>query len=275
MAEELKSAKMTVLALLHRNVTKNVAVPLEEINSNVTIFDTLVKMTEESLKSMDTSGAAVCTVLLVIAVVTSMLLKLRKRYDPVIECCEGNDMKRDFSIASMNKGDVILNHKKLLNDLQIASDRCHKTQYALKCIELVTYCPYLVNARCALNGLTPFQRVCYNGHTCLVEYMLAKGANPFQKTRAGEDALCVALHYYINNPRVKDLSCLDLLYQAGCRLDCNDKWFNVFLKKAMKTCNGHLIEWLLDHTQSKRLNNLRSSSLPPMLMRNNSTCVKK
>lgn len=47
--------------------------------------------------------------------------------------------------------------------------------YALRCIRLTNYCPYLINIPHGPDGYTPFHKVCFHGNTCLIEYMLAKG----------------------------------------------------------------------------------------------------
>lgn len=41
------------------------------------------------------------------------------------------------------------------------------------------------------------------------------GADPFLTTVIGENALCMAIYYFLNNPMDTDFSCLEMLAETG------------------------------------------------------------
>ena len=46
----------------------------------------------------------------------------------------------------------------------------------MKCIQLTSNYPELVNVKLLSDGVTPFHRVCFHGNEALIELMLAKGS---------------------------------------------------------------------------------------------------
>ncbi|CAL7935223.1 unnamed protein product [Xylocopa violacea] len=193
----------------------------------------------------------------------------------------------------------IISHKEMLKALEYAADNCYKTTYALKCIDIVAHCPQLVNAKSPPCGLTPFHRVCYRGHKALIIFMLAKGADPSLTTINGDNALCLAIYYFLNKPMEHDFSCLDILartvssrkmktwnltffhlpfidtsckvnnailcFYVGCGIGSEDKWYNYILEMALVRNHTKLLQWLiLHHTVSTQFfyKTMRCSSVP-------------
>ncbi|KAL2746671.1 hypothetical protein V1477_005041 [Vespula maculifrons] len=153
-----------------------------------------------------------------------------------------------------------MSHKEILLKLYEAADKCYMKVYALRCIRLTNYCPYLINIPHGPDGYTPFHKVCFHGNTCLIEYMLAKGANPFLTTYTGENAICMALYFFLNHPNNNDFTCLDILCETGCHLDISNIHYDIFLKAALNNHNKLLTEWILVHNKINTLS--RSYSEP-------------
>ncbi|XP_076658136.1 uncharacterized protein LOC143362132 isoform X2 [Halictus rubicundus] len=130
-----------------------------------------------------------------------------------------HDSKDFQEIQNHNRSIVrqrsIISHKDMFRKLEYSANKCYDKVYALKCIDIVVYCPQLLNVKSPINGITPFHRVCYHGHTCLITFMLGKGADPSIATIAGENALCMAVYYFLNNPLQSDFSCLEILHETG------------------------------------------------------------
>ncbi|XP_003702134.2 uncharacterized protein LOC100882949 [Megachile rotundata] len=158
----------------------------------------------------------------------------------------------------------IISHKEMLNALEYAANKCSEKVYALKCIDVVVCCPQLLNIRSPLNGLTPFHRICFQGHTYLIAFMLAKGADPFATTNRGENALCMAVYHLLNNPTKNDFSCLEMLLQTGCEFGLNNEWYSTLLKMAFNNNHTKLAQWLIEHHSTSSYKILRCSSSPPI-----------
>nr|XP_033328727.1 uncharacterized protein LOC117221680 [Megalopta genalis] len=156
----------------------------------------------------------------------------------------------------------VIRHNAMIRKLEYSADRCYDKVHALKCIDIVIYCPQLLNVKSPINGITPFHRVCYHGHTCLITFMLGKGADPLITTIAGENALCVAIYYYLNNPLKDDFSCLEILYETGCRFGVKNSWYDIFLKMAVTKNHTKLMQWLILHQQVPPCEISRSYSTP-------------
>lgn len=45
----------------------------------------------------------------------------------------------------------------------------------MKCIQLASSYPELINMRMFPDGVTPFHRICFRGNIPVIEFMLAKG----------------------------------------------------------------------------------------------------
>ncbi|XP_076225592.1 uncharacterized protein LOC116433091 isoform X2 [Nomia melanderi] len=159
----------------------------------------------------------------------------------------------------------IISHKELFHKLEYAADNCYDKVCALKCIDISVYCPQLLNVKSSVNGLTPFHRVCYNGHACLITFMLGKGADPFITTVAGENALCMAVHYYLNNPSNNDFSCLTMLQETGCKFGIKNKWYKILLKMAVHKNHTKLIQWLILNQEAPLRKISRCCSSPPII----------
>ncbi|XP_076279964.1 uncharacterized protein LOC143208904 isoform X2 [Lasioglossum baleicum] len=157
----------------------------------------------------------------------------------------------------------IISHKYMFRKLDHAANQCYDKVYALKCIDITVYCPQLLNVKCPITGITPFHRICYNGHTCLITFMLGKGADPSIATVTGENALCMAVYYFLNNPLQDDFSCLELLHETGCRFGAKNKWYTSLLKMAVTNKNTKLFQWLILHQKAPLYNISRSYSTPP------------
>ncbi|XP_076675832.1 uncharacterized protein LOC143372992 [Andrena cerasifolii] len=199
-----------------------------------------------------------------IAVVSYMFYRVYERYYKKSTCKRqeiGLQEIRNYN-RSVIRDRSIISHKEMFRNLEHAVDKCHDRFYALKCIDIVVYCPQLLNVKSLLDGLTPFHRVCLRGHTYLIAFMLAKGADPFIITVAGENALCMAIYYCLNNPMQNDFSCLEILQRTGCGFGLNDKWYNVLLQLAFNDNHTKLIEWLLLHHKVKLNKPSRASSVP-------------
>ncbi|CAK9803719.1 hypothetical protein ANTPLA_LOCUS3791 [Anthophora plagiata] len=159
----------------------------------------------------------------------------------------------------------IISHKEMLNTLEYAADKCYETFYALKCIDIVVHCPQLLNIKSPPNGLTPFHRICFQGKKSLITFMLAKGADPFLTTTTGENALCMAIYYFLDNPTENDFSCLDILVKTGCGFGFKDKWYNILLEMTFNSNHTRLVQWLILHYKHPSYKLLRCSSTPPIL----------
>ncbi|KAK0086635.1 hypothetical protein PV325_002811 [Microctonus aethiopoides] len=158
------------------------------------------------------------------------------------------DIEKDKKfIAALDnvKSKVMINHTKCLRELHASSERCYIKRNASKCIQIASYCPHLINVKDKKSGMTPFHKVCYHGHVCLVTFMLEKGANPWLTTDAGETALCLAIQACIKNPN-GSIVCLESLQSHGCYLDCTNKWYRIYLESALLTNNKLLARWMFD-----------------------------
>ncbi|XP_046623303.1 uncharacterized protein LOC124306516 isoform X1 [Neodiprion virginianus] len=235
---------------------------------HVTSYEVLFSTLEELLTNNDVTYISLWLVLFIVVLMSSLIILLKRKHDTVFsqpEVAPPELVNRYVDIIhSEDDSSKFINYKKLLAQLHHTASRCYDTCYASKCIRLVRDCPYLVNVSLEPSGLTPFQLVCYNGHTCLVEYMLAKGANPWLATQSGENALCLAVYHYLKHPESKDLSCLDVLFNSGCTLDPNSRCFKVILKMATQGCHKRLTEWILVHTKAATYD-YRSMSVPLVL----------
>ncbi|KAK9308674.1 hypothetical protein QLX08_001406 [Tetragonisca angustula] len=158
----------------------------------------------------------------------------------------------------------IISHKEMIKALEYATDRCYEKFYALKCIDIIVNCPQLVNVKSLPYGLTPFHRVCFQGHKCLIVFMLAKGADPFLTTLIGENALCMAIYYFLNNPMDTDFSCLDMLAETGCGFGFKNKYYNNLLEIAFNKNHIKLVQWLILHYKVSSHKSLRCLSTPPI-----------
>ncbi|XP_033352721.1 uncharacterized protein LOC117235100 isoform X1 [Bombus vosnesenskii] len=158
----------------------------------------------------------------------------------------------------------IISHKEMLNALEYATDKCYDKFYALKCIDIIVNCPQLVNVKSLPYGLTPFHRVCFQGHKCLIAFMLAKGADPSLVTTIGENALCMAIYYFLNNPVDDDFSCLEMIAKTGCGFGFEDKWYNSLLEMAFNNNHIKLVQWLILHHKLSSRKSLRCFSTPPI-----------
>ncbi|XP_014230370.1 uncharacterized protein LOC106654827 [Trichogramma pretiosum] len=138
-------------------------------------------------------------------------------------------------------------HKQIVHEFHRISNNCSSTYSSIKCLEFSYKFPELINVK--VNGATPFHEVCFRGNDILVEYMLAKGADPKRLSVAGENALCMALHHYLFTSS-KDFKCLDILQKKGVKLNTDDEWYKIFLALAMKEKNTHLIKWLQIHSSA-------------------------
>ncbi|XP_012256947.2 uncharacterized protein LOC105686575 [Athalia rosae] len=232
----------------------------------VTSSDLLLNTLKELLIHSNITYVALSTVFIIIVTLSSLIVLFKKKRDEVFSFPEEflpEPVNHDIDVIHCNEGESkVLNYKQLLLQLHYVTSKCYDSCYASKCIRLVRDCPYLINVALEPGGLTPFQRVCYHSHTCLVEYMLAKGANPWLTTQAGENALCLAVYYHIKHPSNNDLSCLDVLFQSGCTLDPKSRCFEIILKRATKVCHKRLTEWILVHTNTHP-SDQRSISVPP------------
>lgn len=47
------------------------------------------------------------------------------------------------------------------------------------------------------------------------KFLLYTGANPFLTTYTGENAICMALYFFLNHPNNNDFTCLDILCETG------------------------------------------------------------
>ncbi|XP_076248678.1 uncharacterized protein LOC143188355 [Calliopsis andreniformis] len=159
----------------------------------------------------------------------------------------------------------IISHKEMLRNLEYAAEKCYDKFYALKCIDIIVYCPQLLNVQSPLNGVTPFHRICFHGGAHLVAFALAKGADPFITTITGENALCMAVYYFLNNPKEYDFSFLNTLKTSGCPFGLRNKWYNVLLKMAHHNNNIKLMQWLILHKNVSPHKISRCLSMPPIL----------
>ncbi|XP_008559532.1 uncharacterized protein LOC103579783 [Microplitis demolitor] len=203
----------------------------------------------------------VWVVLVLISTVVIIILRLSEILKPK-KCFQvSNKLSREkinIIADGMAKGSVMLNHIKSLRALHIATERCYLRRNAKQCVEIVTYCPHLVNVKLGPGGLTPFHRICNHGHATLMSFMLSKGADPWLTTDSGENALCLAINWCIKHP-TGSLDCLYMLQRHGCSLDNTNKWFRIYLRAAMLTDHKKLVNWLFD--QAAPLAS-RSSSFP-------------
>ncbi|XP_029039482.1 uncharacterized protein LOC114874408 isoform X1 [Osmia bicornis bicornis] len=165
---------------------------------------------------------------------------------------------------SFTRCQSIISHKEMFNALEYAADKCSNKAYALKCIDIVVCCPQLLNIRSSVNGLTPFHRICFQGHTYLISFMLAKGADPFLTTITGENALCMAVYHFLNDPTKNDFSCLEILLQTGCEFGLKNKWYDILLKMAFNSNHIKLAQWLIRYHKTSSNKTLRCSSTPPV-----------
>ncbi|XP_015188460.1 PREDICTED: uncharacterized protein LOC107072777 [Polistes dominula] len=180
----------------------------------------------------------------------------RKYYitKPVITPSEKSEKKHFFNKYTLNQTIVdSMSHKKILLQLHEAADKCYMKAYALRCIYLISYCPHLINIPHGPKGYTPFHKVCFHGNTCLIEYMLAKGANPFLTTYTGENAICMALHFFLNNPNNNDFTCLNILCEIGCYLDMSNIHYDIFMNAALNNHNKLLAKWILLNSRTMKI----------------------
>ncbi|XP_058800259.1 uncharacterized protein LOC131669420 [Phymastichus coffea] len=155
------------------------------------------------------------------------------------------------------------NYHKILHEFHNACSNCSNVFSSMKCIQFASNYPELINVKIFSDGVTPFHRVCFRGNVPVIEFMLAKGADIEIKTAVGENALCMALYYYLYSEE-KDMICLNILYKNGCQFAYDDEWYDIFLNLAIKNNNKSLTEWLLTHSKSpkNKNNNTRASSVP-------------
>ncbi|KOC60159.1 hypothetical protein WH47_08149, partial [Habropoda laboriosa] len=91
------------------------------------------------------------------------------------------------------------------------------------------------------------------------------GADPFLTTITGENALCMAIYYFLGNPTENDFSCLDMLVKTGCGFGFEDKWYNILLEMTFSSNHTRLVHWLILHCKLPSYKILRCSSTPPIL----------
>ncbi|KAI4501904.1 hypothetical protein M0802_003239 [Mischocyttarus mexicanus] len=206
---------------------------------------------------MDISKIQIAAVLLIIIISFYMYKCIKRKYNTmklVVTSSKKSENKNSFNQCKMNQTIVnSMNHRKILIQLYEAADKCYMKIYALRCIHLISYCPYLINIPHGPNGYTPFHKVCFHGNTCLIEYMLAKGANPFLTTYTGENAICMALHFFLNNPRNNDFTCLNILCEKGCCLDISDVHYDIFMNAALNNHNNLLAKWILYNSRTTKI----------------------
>ncbi|KZC12118.1 hypothetical protein WN55_03199, partial [Dufourea novaeangliae] len=165
---------------------------------------------------------------------------------------------------SFIRNQSIISHKEMFHRLEYAADNCYDKTYALTCIDIIVYCPQLINVKSSLHGLTPFHRVCLHGHTCLITFMLGKGADASITAVTGENALCLAVHYFLNNPTKDDFSCLEILQNTGCGFGIKNRCYNVLLRMAVTNNHIKLMQWLILHKETPLNKIFRCSSMPPI-----------
>ncbi|XP_053971675.1 uncharacterized protein LOC128872722 isoform X1 [Hylaeus volcanicus] len=230
-----------------------------------------------------------------VAVVSYTFYRIRACwYKKFMHISKQNSMElqeiRNYKRSSIRHRSII-SHKEMLNNLEYAADNCFEKLYALKCIDIVVYCPHLLNVKSPVNDLTPFHRICLQGHTCLITFMLAKGGDPFITTAIGENALCMAVYYCLNYPMQNDFSCLEILHNTGwvisnvqlciyssdivstlntkmfifftgCKFGFEDKWFDILLEMAFSSNHTKLMQWMILHHKDPLNNISRSTSTP-------------
>ncbi|XP_024946399.1 uncharacterized protein LOC112495181 isoform X2 [Cephus cinctus] len=226
-------------------------------DDSISIYEILIALIQDSIISINIQRITMGTVFLIIAIMSSLLYRFRKR-DHIIQSTTENGTKyskKEIDIDAVIRSKILLNHRNIHAELYAVASKCYNVHCAIRCIELVNYCPHLMNVKREFTGFTPFHCACYYGHTCLVEYMLSKGANPGLKTKDGKNAICIAFYHFINNPSKKDFSCLDVLYQAGCNFDFDNGWYHYFLKIVRQTHNKRLMNWLLIYGQTPKVKN--------------------
>ncbi|XP_034951541.1 uncharacterized protein [Chelonus insularis] len=171
-------------------------------------------------------------------------------------------------ISDDMKTHVMMNHLKYLRELHAAAERCYIKKNAFKCIEIITYCPYLINTRHGIDGKTAFHRVCSHRHVYLMSFMLSKGADPWLKTSSNETALCIIIHASLKNPNESSSTkvCLELLQKYGCYIDFTNDWYQEYLKAAMITNNTTLVKWMFNKAPTYS-NLTRCTSLPLTMLK--------
>ncbi|XP_011308872.1 uncharacterized protein [Fopius arisanus] len=153
-------------------------------------------------------------------------------------------VKTEFE-ENNQKSRIMIEYRRSARELHTAAERCYQKKYMMKCIDIVSKYPPLVNVKCPISGLTPFHQVCFHRNSCLVSFMLGHGADPSITTDHKENALCLSIRSHLQNPYTTDFSCLKLLQGAGCFLDRRDKLYLLFLQSAVLTANKPLVLWIL------------------------------
>ena len=96
------------------------------------------------------------------------------------------------------------------------------------------------------------------------DWLFTIGADPFLTTITGENALCMAVYHFINDPTKNDFSCLEILLQTGCKFGLKNKWYDILLKMAFNSNHIKLAQWLIRHHKTSSNKTFRCSSTPPV-----------
>ncbi|KAJ8679559.1 hypothetical protein QAD02_015346 [Eretmocerus hayati] len=246
-----------------------------EISTNTsTIYDILTSFARGSLLlfveiDKETFGTAICAIIIIIGASFYVYYRskgLSNNCKKFVDSTDEfrNDKKTDkYNANFVLRSDSLLNYHMMLKELHDACDNCSNIFNAMKCVQLASNHPEFINARLHSDGVTPFHKVCFRGNHTLIEFMLAKGADPELKTIAGENALCMTLYHYVYT-EAKDFSCLDLFSKRGYYLDRDDEWYAIILKLSVSNGNKELTNWLFNNSKSKNINysRTRASSVP-------------
>ncbi|XP_011494594.1 PREDICTED: uncharacterized protein LOC105359653 [Ceratosolen solmsi marchali] len=213
--------------------------------------------------NIQTVGIIVLAVLTIISAASYMFYRIKDNNIRNISKSEGITRKRELQKCSLySSKSENFNYNKILNELHNLCNNCTNIFNSLKCIELISNYPQLINVKLS-DGLTPFHRVCFHGNDALIEYMLEKGADPELKTVAGENGLCMVLYYYIY-AKAENLNCLETLYAKGCHLTFGDEWYKIFLNLSVRANNTNLTKWLLTHSKSPKGKHFNRASSAPL-----------
>ncbi|XP_028981896.1 uncharacterized protein LOC107037496 [Diachasma alloeum] len=198
--------------------------------------------------------AVVWATFVVISIVSTILLRMKETSEFSRNNRKINDRISKILKSEYGKDDqknrIMVDYRRSARELHTAAARCYQKEYMVQCIDIVSKYPSLVNVRCPISGLTPFHRVCCHRNSCLISFMLGHGADCSITTSSKENALCLLIRSYLQNPSTTDFSSLKILQGAGCFLDRSDKWYSLFLESAILTANKPLALWILEQSPS-------------------------
>ncbi|XP_003425228.1 uncharacterized protein LOC100680384 [Nasonia vitripennis] len=206
---------------------------------------------------------AICVAFTIIGTSSYMFYKIKGENRKRIENSFRSKKGRESLKLSHRSSTSDFDYSKVLNEFHNACNNGSNVYSSMKCIQMASNYPELINVKMFSDGVTPFHRVCFHGNEALVDFMLAKGADPELKTVAGENALCMALYYYLYTEK-KDLNCLDTLYEKGCCFKSEDEWYRTFLNLSIKSNNQNLTRWLLTHSKAKNNKSFTRASSAPL-----------